>query len=79
MLFGSEARPTAERACLPIVSPKTSTMRSEKPLMTLGGSGKSSVQLTMPRTFTTRLTLSRLPSAARVVDSSAIPTSRADW
>ncbi len=28
--------PTAERACLPIVSPKTSTMRSEKPLITFG-------------------------------------------
>lgn len=36
MLKGSSATPTAERACLPIASPKTSTMRSEKPLMTFG-------------------------------------------
>lgn len=36
MLKGNSAIPTAERACLPIASPKTSTMRSEKPLMTFG-------------------------------------------
>jgi hypothetical protein len=36
MLKGNSAMPTAERACLPIASPKTSTIRSEKPLMTFG-------------------------------------------
>lgn len=36
LLKGSPAIPTAERACLPAVSPKTSTIRSEKPLMTRG-------------------------------------------
>lgn len=35
MLNGNTAMPTAERACFPR-SPNTSTMRSEKPLMTLG-------------------------------------------
>jgi hypothetical protein len=34
MPMGSSAMPTAERACLPICSPKTSTIKSEKPLMT---------------------------------------------
>src|SRR5437899_13079911 len=36
MPIGSSAIPTAERACLPIASPKTSTMRSENPLITRG-------------------------------------------
>ena len=35
-ITGSPAIPTAERACLPTTSPNTSTMRSEKPLMTRG-------------------------------------------
>ena len=34
--LGSVAIPTAERACLPMLSPNTSTIRSEKPLMTCG-------------------------------------------
>src|SRR5207247_7231232 len=54
---GSEPMPTAERACLPMVSPKTSTIRSEKPLITFGCSPNSSVQFTMPSTLTMRLTL----------------------
>ena len=36
MPTGSSAMPTAERACLPMASPNTSTIRSENPLMTLG-------------------------------------------
>src|SRR5439155_612843 len=68
-----------ERACLPIASPKTWTMRSEKPLITFGWSPKSSAELTMPSTFTTRFTLSRPPSCVRVVASSASPTVRATW
>ncbi len=68
--------PTAERACRPF-SPNTSTIRSEKPLMTLGWSPKLSTAFTMPRTFTTRFTLSRLPSAVRAEPSRLMPTSRA--
>src|SRR2546428_330792 len=79
MPIGSSAMPTAERACLPIASPKTSTIRSEKPLITFGWSPKPSAEFTMPRTFTTRLTLSRLPSEARVVASRLSPTSLATW
>src|SRR5439155_1520846 len=75
--IGSEPMPTAERACLPICSPNTSTMRSEKPFMTLGCSPKSSVAFTMPSTFTMRLTLSRLPSCVRTVARRFSPTSRA--
>lgn len=33
--LGSEAKPTADRACLPF-SPSTATKRSEQPLMTFG-------------------------------------------
>jgi hypothetical protein len=44
-------------------SPKTSTNRSEQPLMTLGWSVNSGPQFTMPSTFTARVTLSRLPAA----------------
>jgi Phage integrase family len=36
MFTGSPAIPTAERACLPMASPNTSTIRSEKPLITFG-------------------------------------------
>src|SRR5262249_22982182 len=75
--IGSSAMPTADRACLPMASPKTSTIRSEKPLMTLGWSPNPSAELTMPSTFTTRFTRSRLPSAARVVARRFRPTSRA--
>lgn len=35
MLLGSDPTPTADLACLPF-SPKTSTIRSENPLMTAG-------------------------------------------
>ena len=53
--------PTADRACRP-ASPKISTMRSEKPLITFGWSVKSSAHCTMPRTLTTRFTRSRVPT-----------------
>ena len=76
MPAGSEPMPTAERAWRPF-SPNTSTIRSEKPLMTLGCSPKLSTAFTMPRTFTTRFTLSRLPSAVRAEPSRLMPTSRA--
>ena len=36
LLEGSPAIPTAERACFPIASPKTSTIKSEKPFTTRG-------------------------------------------
>jgi hypothetical protein len=42
---GSDPAPTAERACFP-ASPKTATMRSEAPLITLGCSRKSSTPFT---------------------------------
>ena len=66
MLNGSSAMPTAERACLPIASPKISTIKSEQPLMTLGWSVNPGAELTIPSTFTILFTLSRLPSVARV-------------
>jgi len=68
--------PTAERAWRPL-SPNTSTMRSEKPLMTLGCSPKLSTAFTIPSTLTTRLTRSRLPRSARAEPSRLRPTSRA--
>ena len=55
--------PTAERACRPR-SPKTSTNRSEQPLMTSGCWPNSGVALTMPSTLTMRFTRSRSPSSA---------------
>jgi hypothetical protein len=36
LLEGSPAIPTAERACLPLASPNTSTIKSEKPFTTRG-------------------------------------------
>jgi hypothetical protein len=36
LLEGSPAIPTAERACLPIASPNTSTIKSENPFTTRG-------------------------------------------
>jgi hypothetical protein len=41
--------------------PNTSTIRSEDPFITCGVSPKPSAELTMPRTFATRFTRSRLP------------------
>jgi len=61
------------------LSPNTSTNRSEQPLITLGWSVKSGVPFTMPSSFTTRLTRSRLPSSAFITASSASPTERACW
>jgi acetyl-CoA carboxylase biotin carboxylase subunit len=76
MLNGREPIPTAERAWRPR-SPKTSTNRSEQPLMIFGWSVNSGTQFTMPSTFTARVTLSRLPAAARSIASSAKPVRRA--
>jgi len=59
--LGSDAMPTAARACLPR-SPKTSTIRSENPLITFGCSTNSGSEFTIPKTFTIRLTLFRSPS-----------------
>src|SRR5262245_16615348 len=71
--------PTAERACFPIASPKTSTIKSENPFTTLGWSLKPSAELTIPRTLTMRFTRSRLPSAVRIFPSMINPACRADW
>ena len=46
-------------------SPKTSTSRSEQPLMTAGVSLKPGAQLTMPRTLTIERTRASEPSSAR--------------
>src|SRR6185503_12318535 len=78
MPIGSEPMPTAERACLPL-SPSTSTNRSEQPLITFGWSVNSGTAFTMPSTFTTRFTLSRLPSSVRITASRSRPTERACW
>src|SRR3974390_263098 len=67
---------TAERACRP-ASPKTSTNRSEQPLMTFGESLKSGEALTMPRSLTMKSTRSSEPSASRMAASKPNPTSRA--
>jgi len=78
MPIGSEPMPTAERACFPL-SPSTSTKRSEQPLITRGWSWNSGIALTMPSTFTTRFTRSRLPSSARITARRSRPTVRACW
>src|SRR5271157_5361092 len=52
---GKAPMPTALRVPMP-ASPKTSFMRSEKPLITLGWSPKSGVQLTIPRLLINRTT-----------------------
>ena len=52
---GKAPMPTALRVPMP-ASPKTSFMRSEKPLITLGWSPKSGVQLTIPRLLISRAT-----------------------
>ena len=77
MLLGSEAMPTALRAALPLISPKTCTINSLKPLITCGCFVKSLVQFTMPSTLTSRTTLSRLPTVLRTEANMFSPTSRA--
>ena len=77
MPLGSDPTPTAERACRPR-SPNTSTSRSEQPLITLGWSPNSGTAFTIPSSFTTRLTRSRLPSSVRITASSASPVERAN-
>src|SRR6266446_1311704 len=56
MFSGKLLTPTADRACLP-ASPKTSTSKSEQPLITFGWSRKSSDAFTNPVSFTTRRTV----------------------
>ena len=73
----SPCRPPSARACRP--RPSTSTNRSEQPLMTFGWSVNSGTAFTMPSTFTTRFTLSRLPSSWRITASRSRPTERACW
>src|SRR5215472_15071504 len=48
--LGNITLPTADRACRP-ASPKTSTNKSEQPLITFGESLKSGAALTMPRSY----------------------------
>jgi hypothetical protein len=74
---GNSAMPTAERACFPMASPKTSTIKSENPFIAFGWSVKPGAELTIPSTLTTRFTLSRLPRACRVVASRCNPVERA--
>ena len=54
------ATPTAARAWRPTSSPRTAHTRSEAPLITLGWSPNSGVQLTKPLSLTTRATRSRV-------------------
>src|SRR5262249_43188623 len=61
MPLGNAAMPTALRAPLPFFSPKISTIKSLKPLMTSGCCLKSGALLTIPSVLTSRSTLSRLP------------------
>ena len=74
---GSDPMPTALRAPMPRSRPNTSAKSSLQPLITLGWSGKSGVQLTMPSSLMTRVTRSRLPSSERSVARIARPTCRA--
>ena len=55
----------ALRAPMPASRPNTSANSSLQPLITAGCWVNSGVQLTTPRTFTTRPTRSRLPSSLR--------------
>src|SRR5450830_1419402 len=59
---GNAATPTVERAWRPL-SPNTSTIRSEAPFITFGPSAKPGAELMKSPSRTTRLTLSRSPSA----------------
>ena len=76
MPFGKEATPTAERACRP-ASPKTSTNKSEQPLITAGCSQKSGAALTIPNIFSIFTTRLRDPSDSRIAASKTIPAQRA--
>ena len=60
---GSAATPTVVRAWRPL-SPNASTIRSEAPFITFGPSVKPGAELMKPPSRTTRVTLSRSPSAA---------------
>jgi len=66
MLLGSEAMPTALRAALPFLSPKTCTINSLKSLITCGCFVKSRVQFTTPirgDSYSGRRELSQLAAA----------------
>src|SRR6185312_459672 len=73
---GSEATPTVVRAWRPL-SPNTATIRSEAPFSTFGPSRKSGAELMKPPSRTTRMTLSRSPSAALTCASRLMPQPRA--
>ena len=60
---GSSARPTALRQCAPVSGPKSSRIRSEKPLITLGCRLNPGAEFTMPKTRTHAAIRSRSPSA----------------
>ena len=59
--------PTAARVCFPL-SPKTSTIKSEQPLTTLGWSVKFGAALTIPVTLRTLLTFFKSPTEALTVE-----------
>src|ERR1700751_463428 len=73
---GKDPIPSASRAPLPW-SPKTSTIRSEKPSTTFACSLKSVAAFTIPWTRTTLFTRSRLPSVWGNLRNMTKPTSRA--
>src|ERR1051326_2181861 len=75
-LSGSAATPTVVRACRPL-SPNARTIRSEAPFITLGPSGKPAAELMKPPSRTTRITLSRSPSAALIWHRMLIAQARA--
>src|SRR5450631_818255 len=73
---GREATPTVVRAWRPL-SPKAATIRSEAPFSTFGPARKSGAELTKPPSRTTRITLSRSPSAALICASRLMAQPRA--
>src|SRR6478752_4406099 len=73
---GREATPTVVRAWRPL-SPKAATIKSDAPFMTFGPSRKSGAELTKPPSRTTRMTLSRSPSAALIWASRLMAQPRA--
>ncbi|CKT05582.1 Uncharacterised protein [Mycobacterium tuberculosis] len=77
MLNGSSAMPTALRACMPISGPKSSRIRSEKPLITAGCLSKPGAEATMPNTRVHAVMRSRSPMARCRLPSIASAVSRA--
>ena len=76
--IGQRRHADGDRACRPR-SPKTSTSRSEQPLITAGGDVNSGSALTMPSTLTTRVTLSRSPMTLLRFPSRFRAHPRAAW